>query len=70
MPLSKARDKVRKQKERAKSRLDRLLCPPQTLNPVQPEPQDDYELIIATPFFDRDWKPEIDADGNPIPDLT
>ena len=38
MPLSKARDKQRKRKERAKSRLDNLLCPPRDIKTVQPKP--------------------------------
>ncbi len=55
MPLSKAKDKERKHKERAKLGLDKLLSPPQTLNPVQPS--DTYTNITY---------PEVDADGNPI----
>lgn len=60
MPLSKARDRERKQEERAKNRLDKLLSSSQTSKPVQP--------MIVTPF--RNYQhPDIDADGNVIPEI-
>lgn len=64
MPLSKARDKERKKQERAKNRLDKLLSPPQTLEPVQPI----YTIGDETLAFDG-TKPDIDADGNVIPEM-
>ena len=54
MPLSKARDRVRKKRERARNRLEKLLCPPQILKPVQPN-----RTL-------NDYSYELDADGNPI----
>ena len=36
MPLSKKRDRERKRLERVKIRLDKQLCPPQEIKPVQP----------------------------------
>lgn len=70
MPLSKVRDKIRKQKERAIIRLDKQLFPPQVLNPVQPI------VDAVSPSIRREGYgkassiviPEIDADGNPIPE--
>jgi len=59
MPLSKARDKARKKRERAKSRLEKPLCPPQTSKPVQPKP-------IEPLTFDGCEHIIFDADGNPI----
>ena len=68
MPLSKVRDRARKQKERAKSRLDRLLCPPSDSGGVQPNPTRQYDKELykhgATPVNYA----ELDADGNQIPD--
>ncbi len=63
MPLSKAKDKQRKRLERAKFRLDKLLCPPQTSNGVQPKGVD---TVLEKPY--SHWKPDIDADGNVIPE--
>lgn len=66
MPLSKARDRARKRQERAKSRLDKQPVSPQTLKPVQP-------IIDGIPHWGnyggRDYHPEIDADGNIMPDV-
>ena len=67
MPLSKARDRERKQKERSRIRLERLLCPPQTLNPVQPNAY--YNMGLGLDFASLN-KPELDADGNVIPEVT
>jgi len=53
MPLSKAKDKARKKKERAQIRLDKQLLPPQTSKPVQPKQTASY-------------RPDLDADGKPI----
>jgi len=58
MPLSKARDKERKQRERAQSRLDSLLSPSQTIRYVQPKPVKGFE-------YDEY---DLDADGNIIPE--
>ena len=58
MPLSKARDRDRKAKERAKSRLEKLLCSSQTSKSVQPKRPNMYLTIEQS----------IDADGNPIYD--
>ncbi|KKN71831.1 hypothetical protein LCGC14_0416850 [marine sediment metagenome] len=57
MPLSKKKDRERKQVERARIRLDNLL----DVAPVQPETVriEGEDYII----------PEIDADGNVIPEL-
>ena len=74
MPLSKERDKVRKRRERAKSRLDKRLCPSAGLKPVQPNwglgapPQ---VITLSDEAFDRFARacmPDIDADGNVIPE--
>ncbi len=61
MPLSKARDRARKNGERARARLEKLLCPPQALNPVQPKPA----ITLSGAVFDI-YDVELDADGNPI----
>ena len=58
MPLSKARDKTRKQKERARNRLDKLLSPSAESNAVQPK-----DIELPNECY---WKLELDADGNPI----
>jgi len=55
MPLSKTRDRIRKRRERAEVRLDKLLSPLAERNPVQPKG------IIKQPSVLM-----IDADGNPI----
>ena len=65
MPLSKARDRVRKKKERAKIRLDKLLCPPQTLKPVQPKGR---TVKRDGPGYTQ--RIDVDADGNPVPEVT
>ncbi len=57
MPLSKKRDSERKQVERAKIRLDNLL----NAKPVQPK---------TTRIEGKDYIiPDLDADGNVIPEL-
>ena len=72
MPLSKARDKERKKKGRAKTRLDKAISPPQTSKPVLPKDwfHRDVIGIVETPYSRLSPlpKPDIDADGNEIPD--
>lgn len=70
MPLSKKRDRERKQLERAKTRLDRQLCPSHQSNSVQPKPPDGFEIIAMPPGIRYSFTdtPDIDADGNIIPE--
>ena len=73
MPLSKARDKERKQRERARSRLDKLLRPPQVPKPVQPTIIDAVSPSIRREGYGKASSTvilEIDADGNVIPEAT
>ena len=69
MPLSKKRNRDRMRK----SRLHKLLVPPQEIKPVQPKP-----IIDAiSPSIQREGYgkasstvvPELDADGNSIPEV-
>ena len=68
MPLSKKRDKARKQAERTKIRLDRLLTPPAGSKGVQPKvPAWEQFHVPSTPV--PDGLPPgsyIDADGNMV----
>jgi len=43
MPLSKARMKARKRKDRAISRFDKQLCPPVESKPVKPKVEIDAD---------------------------
>jgi hypothetical protein len=70
VPLSKTKDRDRKCRERARIRLDKQLSPPLTLTPVQPI------IDAVSPSVQREGygkvsplvTPQIDADGNAIPD--
>ena len=53
MPLSKLRDRERKRK----SRLDKRLCPPVEINPVQPKIVPNTDL----PWWDRPGLPVMDV---------
>ena len=70
MPLSKARDRKRKSKERARIRLDKRLSSLMESKPVQPK----HNIYFSTNLLrDAETGGErilIDADGNPIPDYT
>ena len=68
MPLSKARDKTRKRKERVKIRLDKLLHPLAGLKPVQPSNENIEMARQMLPIQMKAYASEIDADGNPIYD--
>ena len=57
MPLSKQRDRDRKRAERASIRLDT------GLSTVPVQPTEVYEEVYEPPA-----RPELDADGNPMPD--
>ena len=77
MPLSKARDKDRKRLERAKTRLDRLLCPPSSSETIQPKSlfhRDAIAIVQWNPqarmsreMMQPTLMPDLDADGNVIP---
>ena len=60
MPLSKARMQARKRQDRAKNRFDTGF----TTAPVKPK-QVDEEVYLD---YDLPARPELDADGNPMPD--
>lgn len=57
MPLSKAKNRERMRESRLHKRLLSLT----ESKPVQPKPCDTYVNIAY---------PEVDADGNPIPEVT
>ena len=63
MPLSKKRDRARKQVERAKIRLDRQHCPPARANHIQPKAPDAASPVTSPAGpAPTTW---VDADGNP-----
>ncbi len=71
MTLSKARDAERKKTQRAQVRLDKQLLSMKTSNPVQPTDSDILRAIAYlddAPVKSTMVRPEIDADGNVIPD--
>lgn len=77
MPLSKKRDRERKHRERTKSRLDRLLCPPHQPNCVQPNrdvlmPPKSTRMVkgivVSREHGQFVTDVELDADGNIIPE--
>ena len=64
MPLSKKRDRDRKQVERAKIRLDKQLSSPAGANHVQPKPSVE-DILIARDYLDNAAVPTEDRKLEP-----
>lgn len=66
MPLGKARNRDRMRKSRLHKQLSSLTEP----KPVQPKQPFELSDIMVGPSAEAESGYEIDADGNPIPDVV